>query len=214
MKTVTSDINVTQGGADVGMINDPSAWERWRAVLRQINESPSSVGRWLDGIFRRFDGGLADRRDRALASYKILTLSETREAPEAHKIIAEIKEAWKSRACTFQDVYLIEDAVLALKSGESLKRTASALRHEYEKVVGIEEFKVYQASVPQGVDSDEVRLRADLLVLQDQIHQEETSQRTLSGIRTRLTLLSLILCISVVVGFEIQRIKLNNVKIG
>jgi hypothetical protein len=147
--------------------------------------------------------GVLERRDQALANYEILKLGEWTKREDARQIVSELKEKWRERPCTFQDIFLLEDTVLALKSGESLKRAAWVIRNEYRKAVGDEELKIYEASRPPTVEADETKLRTDLLALQEQLHQAEASQRMLSGIRTQLTFLTVLISIAVVVGFEI-----------
>lgn len=89
--------------------------------------------------------------------------------PIAEKIARRIDE--QDQLLTWEDIYVLEHAIVSIESHAALKRRAWIVRAEYAEIASESERSAYAASSAPDIDSaTEEALRTDLLQLTEEIH--------------------------------------------
>ncbi len=158
--------------------NERSRWARWRGAVMASFRSHHKD----------------EKLERLIAIYRTLPV-QTREAAanaDARAMIEDVREQGRAGRVSWVEIAKVERAVLSMLSGEDLRRYAWALRAEFREALnampsGHELGKAYDNSNPPGTDAaDEKRLKADLLTLQDKLHELCASKRTQVRARNRI----------------------------
>jgi hypothetical protein len=97
--------------------------------------------------------------------------------PRAVEIADRVKTRLASGDATWDDVHNLEIALLELQPFEELTRRAWSLRADYKSVIGDCLFNEYLRSLPNGINTHERLLRADLRRVLAELHRYRTFQR-------------------------------------
>jgi len=157
----------------------------------------------------------SEKLDRLISQYRMLPLDA--KASDANRAAMELIEAIRlqteQRHPSWSDLNAVERALLTMQSGEDLRRVGWTLRAEFQRatnVVAADQvlLKAYHDSKPPEPDSlDETRLKADLLCLQEQLHELYATRRVQIRARNLIAAWTVVLfAVAIVITLQLDKI--------
>lgn len=148
--------------------------------------------------FSRLKGGRPDKdfkksyRKELVGQFEALNVSKLANNPQALAVALKIT-AMAEEETSWEDLYCLELAVIALEPDAELQRHAWSLRSEYKEIASAEEWSQYVTSDPPGLNPNSGaavkpdELRNDLLRLQKEIHWRYTILWAFEDYRSHIT---------------------------
>jgi len=188
---------------------------RLEAAANGSSERPSLKTYWKS-LLALFPGRQrSEKLDRLISRYRMLPL-EARASDanrEATELIEAIRAQTEQRHPSWSDIAAVESALLTMLSGEDLRRFGWTLRAEFQRAtnaVAADQvlLKAYHDSKPPELDNpDETRLRADLLALQEQLHELYATRRVQIRARNLIAAWTVVLfAVAIVITLQLDKI--------
>jgi hypothetical protein len=127
-----------------------------------------------------------------MAEYESLLGDVHSKNPRAVQMAEEVKARVGRGEASWDDVHKLEVALLELQPFEELARRAWALRVDYRSMIGDRLFNEYLRSLPDGINTNERLLRADLRRVSAELHRYWTIERAENESRKANLILALL----------------------